>query len=143
MSDPTLKERLAGEMKDATRPVVAYRPKISPCSPTGVTRARSERLAACAGPTNADSSSPPTQNTIEPRPLNAKMTIAISTSPESANTMTALGPNLSSARPAKIVETPATTFAAIAKMMTSVSPKPKATAASTPPNAKTPASPSR
>ena len=57
--------------------------------------------------------------------------------------MTAFGPNRSSARPAKIVETPATTLATMAKMMTSFAPKPNAAVASTPANAKMPASPSR
>ena len=42
-----------------------------------------------------------------------------------------------------MVETPATTFAAIAKMMTSPAENPKTDAASTPPNVNTPASPSR
>ena len=39
--------------------------------------------------------------------------------------MTAFGPNRSSARPAKIVETPATTLATIAKMMTSLGAEPE------------------
>ena len=52
-------------------------------------------------------------------------------------------PKRSSRRPAMIVETPATRFAAMPKMMTSLAVNPNATAASTPPKAKTPASPSR
>jgi len=57
--------------------------------------------------------------------------------------MTALAPNRSSRRPATIVDTPATTLAMRPKIMTSLEVNPKPTAARMPPNAKTPARPSR
>ena len=57
--------------------------------------------------------------------------------------MTARGPKRSSKRPATIVETPASRFAAMPKIRTSLEEKWNATAAITAPNAKTPASPSR
>ena len=63
--------------------------------------------------------------------------------PMSAATITGFAPSRSSSAPTAIVETPATTLAAIAKMITSPAEKPKTDAASTPPKVNTPASPSR
>ncbi len=57
--------------------------------------------------------------------------------------ITGFAPSLSSSAPTAIVEMPATTFAAIAKMITSPAENPKTDAASTPPKVNTPASPSR
>ena len=57
--------------------------------------------------------------------------------------ITGFAPSRSSSAPTAMVEMPATTLAAIAKMMTSPAEKPKTDAASTPPKVKTPARPSR
>ena len=57
--------------------------------------------------------------------------------------MTFFGPILSSTHPNATVARPATMFAAIAKIMTSLALKPNAVLARTAPNVKTPARPSR
>ena len=111
--------------------------------PGGLTRASSERLEACAGPTVADRMIPPTQNTALPPSRKKKIARALAIRMPSAATITAFAPKRSSSRPARIVDTPATRFNAMPNMMTSVALNPNDTAASTPPKAKTPASPSR
>ena len=134
---------IIGARNDTARPVVAYRPKTSPSRPGGMIRARNVRDADCAGPTNRHRARPAVQKTIWPPSCRKNTSSPEMIRPIRAATMTGFAPSLSSSAPTAIVETPATTLAAIAKMMTSPAEKPKTDAASTPPNVKTPASPSR
>ena len=135
--------KAAGDRNDTTRPVVAYRPKISPLLPSGISRARKLREAAWAGPTNTVISSPSTQNVAAPPSCRMKIRMPSVTSAPSEIRMTRLGPIRSSSMPKPIVANPATMFAAAPKTMTSPADSPNVPAASTAPNANTPASPSR
>ena len=124
---------MAGAMKDTARPVVAYRPKISPSRPSGMRRARNERAADWAGPTQADSSMPSTQKIRAPPSCRKKTSMPATTRTTSAPIMTLRGPTTSSSRPSPMVATPATTLAAMAKTMTSPLEKPKVLRAIMPP----------
>ena len=139
MKRPHAKEAI----QPAARPVVAYSPKTSPSFPAGVTRARKDRDAACAGPTNAARTRPAAQNMGVPRSTKKKTESVQATRPKTDTTMTFLGPKRSSSLPARMVATPATILSAIPKMTRSVKVKPKTILAITDPKTKTAESPSR
>ncbi|MNW60376.1 hypothetical protein D3C74_383560 [compost metagenome] len=132
-----------GARKLAARPVVAYRPNASASRPSSLIRPSRARLADWAGPTNAHSSRPQTQKTFAPPSCWTKTAVPEITRPTSEPRITRRGPILSSSQPAAIVESPATTFAAIANTMTSLALNPNVPEAITAPNVKTPARPSR
>ena len=96
-------------------------------------RARKERAADCAGPTQADSTRPSTQKTTVPAACRKKTSIPVTTRMMRLAMMTLRGPHRSSSRPAPIVAMPATMLATMAKMMTSPDEKPKVFWAMMPP----------
>ena len=86
---------------------------------------------------------PPIQKMILPCSLKKNTKSALRIRITRDHTITARGPKRSSSRPAMIVETPATRLRATPKIITSFAENPNDTAARIPPNAKTPARPSR
>src|SRR3954447_17943806 len=105
-----------GARNDAARPVVVYRPNISPSRPFGARRARNERELAWAGPTHRHSASPNTQNSVVP--CTNSSTTHETSSPTSETMMIRLGPTRSSNRPSTSAPSAATTFAATPKTRT-------------------------
>ena len=104
-------------------------------------RARKVRADDCAGPTKRHSKRPKIQKSSVPEtPISTTPTAIMETSDA---TMTAFGPTRSSRRPATIAPSAATTLAATPNSRTLSDAIPYTLTASTAPNVKTPASPSR
>ena len=133
---------IAGARKDTARPVVAYSPKTSPSRPSGIMRPRKDRDADWVGPTKTQRARPKVQKIIFPPLCKKKTLMPAITMQLSEITIRRFGPMMSSKAPMAIVAIPATTFAAIAKIITSPEEKPKAVPARIAPKVNTPARPS-
>ena len=96
-------------------------------------RARKDRAADWAGPTQADSSRPSTQKATVPAECRKNTSSPATTRMMRLAMMTLRGPKRSSSRPAQMVAMPATMLATMAKMMTSPDEKPKVFWAMMPP----------
>ena len=96
-------------------------------------RARKDRDADCAGPTNRVMAIPKTQNTTGPRSWSRKMHDPSPTSAPSDIRITRFGPTRSSRCPKAMVAIPATTLATTPKTITSPVVKPNTSFASTAP----------
>ena len=86
-----------GARKDTARPVVVYRPNVTPSLPSVDMRSIRVRADDCVGPTNRQSSSPQTQKPSGPDSDQRTIEIAIIDAREPR--MTVLDPSRSSTRP--------------------------------------------
>src|SRR6476469_7332695 len=115
-NNPENRAKSPGARNEAARPVVAYRPNISPSRPGGATWARKDRELDWAGPTHRHRISPKIQNIVTPCANSRIVAVPISTPREIRITL--LGPIQSSILPSTSAPTAATTLAAIPKMST-------------------------
>src|SRR6478672_11907152 len=115
-NNPENRAKSPGARNEAARPVVAYRPNISPSRPGGATWARKERELDWAGPTHRHKISPKIQNIVEPW-ANSRIT-EVTISPISDIMIVTFGPTRSSSRPKPSEPRAATTFATTPKIST-------------------------
>src|SRR5699024_4502629 len=110
---PTKTAMSRGVRNETDRPVVAYRPYISPAVCAVVNRPKNARDEDWTGPTKKHRNSPQIQNASVP--FWTKIMTAETISPSSETTMMRLGPKRSSNKPPKNAPAAATTLAAIPK----------------------------